>query len=157
MKKIILVALTLVTFTINAQTCCQKDTTAKIGYYASLGLSVSNSGSSNFESTSYPSMEFGITKNNFGTGLAFGRSNLSGFSSDVASNYWYEIKTSLSVPIQKFTGYGLLGIGNYITTRTIFVEYGIGFSYAVGSISIFTQASNWDGLWYVTPGFSYNF
>jgi hypothetical protein len=125
--------------------------------YLSTGLSISNSYDATFAYSSYVSLEGGIMKNNFSLGLVAGRSNLSGFGSDDISNYWYEVKTAVSFPLGKFSGYGLLGVGNYISTKRIFVEYGGGFSYMLGRFGIYAQASNWDGTWYVTPGVSYTF
>ena len=130
---------------------------SKISYYTSVGLSISNSADTTFSYSSYPSIEFGGMYDNIGVGLVVGRSNLSGFKSDVISNYWYEIKTSASKNIGSASAYALFGVGNYISTKRVFVEYGAGISYTAGSFSFFTQASNWDGYWYVTPGITYNF
>lgn len=129
----------------------------KINYYASAGLSISNTGDTTFSYASYPSIEFGGMYDNIGVGLVVGRSNLSGFKSDVISNYWYEVKTSACKTVGSVSVYGLFGVGNYISTKRVFIEYGAGISYTAGSFGFFTQASNWDGYWYVTPGITYNF
>lgn len=129
----------------------------KISKYVSGGLSVSNTRDTTFAYSSYPSIEFGFVKNNFSFGLAGGRGSLSGFDSDDVSNYWYEFKTALSLNLGNFSGYGLIGIGNYISTSRLFIEYGVGFSRSFNKFGVFTQASNWDGTWYVTPGISYTF
>jgi hypothetical protein len=129
----------------------------KPSYYISGGLSISNSYDTTFSYSSYPSMEIGFMKHNFSLGLAFGRSNLSGFNSDNVSNYWYEPKATIYFPLGKMSGFGLLGIGNYLSTKRIFVEYGVGCSYSLNKWSVFGQVSNWDGTWYVTPGLSYTF
>lgn len=126
-------------------------------FYMAAGLSVSNTGDNTFAYSSYPAIEIGITQENFSLGLVAGRSNLIGFDTDEINNYWYELKTALSFPAGKFCGYGLLGIGNYMSTERIFIEYGVGLSRTYNKVGMFTQASNWDGYWYVTPGISYTF
>ena len=138
-------------------TSAQEATKTKPSIYAATGLSISNSYDTTFAYSSYPSIEVGLMKNNFSLGLVAGRSNLSGFKHDAANNYWYELKSAVSFPIGKLSGYGLLGIGNYMTTQRFFVEYGVGFSYSFNKWSVFSQASNWDGTWYVTPGLCYTF
>jgi hypothetical protein len=135
----------------------QETERAKPDLYVSAGLSISNSYDTTFSYSSYPSLEVGLMKNNFSMGLVLGRSNLSGFRNDDISNYWYELKAALAFPVGKFNGYGLLGVGNYISTERIFVEYGAGFSYSFKQWGVFSQVSNWDGVWYVTPGVSYTF
>jgi hypothetical protein len=149
MKNLILVLFVAMSATLFGQN--------KINYYTSAGLSISNSGDTTFSYSSYPSIEFGGMYDNIGVGLVLGRSNLSGFRSDVISNYWYEIKTSACKTVGSASVYGLFGIGNYLSTKRVFIEYGAGISYTYKSVSFFTQASNWDGYWYVTPGITYNF
>lgn len=143
----------------NAQesSCCSKKEETKLSYYMSAGLSISNTFDTTFSYSSYPSIEFGGMYENLGVGLVLGRANLSGFNSDRLENYWYEIKTSASKSIGVVSGYALFGVGNYISTKRVFIEYGAGISYVAGSFGVFTQASNWDGYWYVTPGIVYNF
>lgn len=140
-----------------AGTATAQETSSKPDFYISAGLSISNTHDTTFSYSSYPSIEFGLMKNNFSLGLVAGRSNLSGFRSDVTSNYWYELKSAVYFPIGKFSGYGLLGLGNYLSTSQFFIEYGAGFSYSFNKVGIFAQASNWDGTWYVTPGIGYTF
>jgi hypothetical protein len=135
----------------------QDSTSNKPLFYISGGLSISNSYDTTFSYSSYPSMEIGFMKNNCSFGLAFGRSNLSGFNTDYLSNYWYEPKATFYFPLGKMNGFGLLGLGNYLNTKRVFVEYGIGCSYSIKKWSVFGQVSNWDGTWYVTPGLSYTF
>jgi hypothetical protein len=149
MKNLILVLFVAMSATLFGQN--------KINYYTSVGLSISNSGDTTFSYSSYPSIEFGGMYDNIGVGLVLGRSNLSGFRSDVISNYWYEIKTSVCKTVGSASVYGLFGVGNYMSTKRVFIEYGAGISYAYKSFGFFTQASNWDGYWYVTPGLTYNF
>jgi hypothetical protein len=131
--------------------------TPTTNFYISAGLSISNSHDTTFSYSSYPALEFGFMRENFSLGLVAGRSNLSGFRQDEISNYWYELKAAVYVPIGKFDGYALLGIGNYIATKQVFIEYGLGVAYAWDHWGVFAQASNWDGTWYATPGVSYTF
>lgn len=154
MKKKIFTAVISLLF-LNVQ--AQETTNTKPSLYLATGLSISNSYDTTFAYSSYPSVEVGLMKNNFSMGLVLGRANLSGFDQDVASNYWYELKSAVSFPMGNLSGYALLGIGNYMTTKRVFVEYGAGFSYSFNKLGVFAQASNWDGYWYVTPGLSYSF
>lgn len=154
MKKVLFTtAITLLFFNIQAQ----ETTGTKPSLYVATGLSISNTYDTTFAYSSYPSIEVGLMKNNFSWGLVLGRANLSGFNQDTASNYWYELKSAVSFPMGNLSGYGLLGIGNYMTTKRFFVEYGAGFSYSFNKLGVYAQVSNWDGYWYVTPGLSYSF
>jgi hypothetical protein len=128
----------------------------KVCYYLSAGISISNTGSSTFGKTSYPSIEFGGMYDNFGLGLVAGRGNLD-FHGDAIQNYWYEVKTSFNQPIGPVNVYGLFGIGNYISTKQLFIEYGVGMSISIKKYGIFVQSSNWDGIDYISTGLTYNF
>ena len=166
MRKIISIfalLLTVVTFAQEAPTV--ETTSSKVTYYASVGLSVTNlqtkdadgnTVTSDFEDASYPSVEFGVTKGNLSFGAVVGRGNLN-FKNDDVSAYFYELKTSLSQPVGNANIYGLFGLGNYVDQNHIFIEYGAGLSYSPTKLGYFVQASNWDGVWYVTPGLTYNF
>ncbi len=128
-------------------------TSKKYNPYISGGISISSS--NDFSVGSYPSIEMGLQGKNISVGLIFGRSNFKGLGkkTDAISNYFYESKTSFSIPINKYSvAYGLFGIGVYGDFKRTFIEYGAGFSYSFGKISYFVQSSNWDGTWYVTPG-----
>jgi hypothetical protein len=129
---------------------------AKVCYYLSAGISISNTGSSTFGKTSYPSIEFGGMYDNFGLGLAAGRASLD-FHGDAIQNYWYEVKTSFNQPIGPVSVYGIFGIGNYISTKQLFIEYGVGMSVSIKKYGIFIQSSNWDGIDYISTGLTYNF
>jgi len=162
MKRVILIALTMFAFigTSNAQDTMDGSSVEKSGVdvYVAAGLSMSNTYDTTFAYASYPSIELGIMKNNWSLGLVAGRGNNVYSVKDDISNYWWEVKTALSFPVGKFSGYGLLGIGNYMSTKRMFIEYGAGFSYMpTDHIGIFSQVSNWDGTWYITPGLSYTF
>lgn len=129
----------------------------KISYYLSAGLSVANTKGSTFAKTSYPSIEFGGMYDNFGLGVVIGRGNLADFNKDIVQNYWYELKTSFTQPIGPISVYGLFGLGNYISTNQLFIEYGIGMSLPIRKYAIFIQSSNWDGIDYISTGVTYNF
>jgi hypothetical protein len=167
MKKFILIAITLFAFTgfTNAQSTtdgapAENTESSGVDFYVATGLSVGNSAGSTFTMTSYPSVEFGMMKGNFALGLVGGRMDLDFGGSNSADNYWMSLKTAYYFPIgdSNIDGYGLLAIGNYLSTEQIFIEYGVGASYCFDSgLGLFGQASNWDGFWYITPGISYSF
>ena len=102
-------------------------------------------------------MEFGLNTEGITLALVTGRSNNDYSIQEDASNYWWEVKTAVAIPTKSFDIYGVLGLGNYFSTNRIFIEYGVGFSRMVGKFSYFAQVSNWDNLWYITPGFAYTF
>ena len=157
MKKLILIALAMVTCV--AFTQAQEESSG-VDVYAATGLSVGNTTGSTFNMTSYPSAELGIMKGDFALALVGGRSNLDFGGSNTADNYWMSIKGAVYFPIADsgLDGYGLLAVGNYLSTDQIFIEYGAGMSYCFDSgFGLFGQASNWDGFWYITPGISYSF
>ena len=129
----------------------------QLSLYAASGLSISNTGNATFGETSYPSVEFGFSKGALSLGLVVGRSNNDYTSEEILSNYWWEMKTALSIPVDSFTAYGLLGIGHYLSTDRLFIEYGVGVSHSWDQLALFAQVSNWDGFWYITPGLSYTF
>lgn len=160
MKKILVLLTLMITAFVSAQEVESKES-SRLGVYGALGLSIGNSQGSDFEHTSYPSVEAGISKDNVTLGLAVGRSNLADFGkefkdTDNLSNYWYEAKTTVSQPIGVTNGYLVFGLGNYINTSQIFIEYGVGISYMPNKIGYFVQASNWDGVWYNSVGLSFN-
>ena len=156
MKKLFLITILLfVTAFTNAQEASKEK--SGVDVYVATSLSMSNTGDTTFTYSSYPSIEIGIMKNNFSINFVVGRGDFEGFDNDAIENYWYEVNTTLAFPIEKFHGYGLLGIGNYMSTERIFIEYGIGFSRTFNKVGVFSQVSNWDGYWYLTPGLSYTF
>lgn len=140
--------------------------TPKVSYYASVGLSIPNlqtrnadgseSVNNQFEDAAYPSVEFGMTKGSLSFGAIVGRGSLN-FKNDDISNYYYELKTAVSQPVGNASVYALFGVGNYVDQNQVFVEYGAGLAYTPSKLGYFVQASNWDGIWYVTPGLTYNF
>lgn len=166
MKKIILLLSLMLTSTIFAQEATTE--TPKVSYYTSVGVSIPNLNStsvengntvttnSQFTDVAYPSLEFGVTKGNLSLGAIVGRGSLN-FSEDAIRNYYYELKSAVSQPVGNANVYALFGVGNYVDQNHIFVEYGAGLAYSPSKLGYFVQASNWDGIWYVTPGLTYNF
>lgn len=132
----------------------------KVQFYAAVGVSIGNSGSSNdsasfmasFKGCSYPSIEFGITKKNLSLGAVFGKSD---FTSD--KTYFWESKCSAGTPIGPFTGSLLFGIGNYFSTNQIFIEYGTCISLPINAYCFNLQISNWDAKDYISLGISRTF
>ena len=159
MKKVILIA--LIMFASVGITNAQDTTsTSGVDFYAATGLSIGNSGSSTFASTSYPSVEFGFMKGNWALGLVAGRGSNDFSTADDISNYWWSIKNAAYFPVgdSDMDAFVLFAVGNYASTKTVFIEYGAGFSYMpTDHLGLFIQASNWDGFWYITPGLSYSF
>ena len=160
MRKILMIMVLMFTAFSYAQTSNDSISVDK-GFYAAAGLSIGNSNGSNFQSTSYPSVEVGFYRDNLSFGLVAGRSDLAAFGQefkgDNISKYWYEGKTAVSVPMSdSVSGYALFGVGNYVNTSRIFIEYGFGVSTKVNRLTYFVQYSNWDGYNYVTPGISFN-
>lgn len=160
MKKVILIALTMFAFIRVSNAQDTTNTGSGLDFYVAAGVSVGNSGAATFSQTSYPSMEVGVMKGNFALGLVGGRGSFDFKGDDVTENYWMSLKTAVYFPIgiSNIDGYGLLAVGNYLSTEQIFIEYGVGMSRAFDSgFGLFGQASNWDGIWYITPGLSYCF
>lgn len=126
--------------------------TSSVSAYVAGGLSVSNTGDETFAQSSYLSTEFGLCQGGGCLALATGRADNDFGGSWSMSDYWMEAKASLAAPVGDFSAYGLLGVGNYMLTKQFFIEYGAGMSRSWDDVSIFVQASNWDGIWYLTPG-----
>lgn len=127
------------------------DSKCSITPYIAGGISIPNT--SDFRSGAYASTEVGVMYENISVAGVFGRNNLTSTPSETINNYWYEGKILYSFPI----GYGVFGVGSYIATGDIFIEYGLGISKSFGNIGTFIQSSSWDGVVYVTPGLSYSF
>lgn len=161
MKKLILLSFALFAFTIFANAQDTIKTSSGLDVYVAVGVSAGNTGTSaTLNQTSYPSAEVGIMKGNFALGLVGGRSSFDFEGDDVTENYWMSLKAAIYFPIgnSKIDGYGLLAVGNYLSTDQVFIEYGVGMSRAFDSgFGVFGQASNWDNYWYITPGLSYTF
>ena len=133
-----------------------QDSTSKVTPYLAVGLSMSNT--TTFEASSYPSIELGVMIDNISLAGVFGRKNLYQTRTETLNNYWYEAKIAYSFPLGSVSGYGLFGAGTYIGTKgSLFIEYGGGISKEFSNFYPFVQVSNWDGITYLTPGFSYSF
>lgn len=155
MKKILILALICL---INTIVFAQSDSTkTKTTGYLSLGLSVTNA--DDFVTSSYPSIEGGIVRNNFAFGLVLGRGNFVDMfaKGEVINNYYYEPKITASIPMGILSGSVIFGYGGYFKTQHMFIEYGGGISYTSGKISYGVLCSNWDKITYVTPSITLNF
>lgn len=152
MKKLFLLGVFALTMsaTMNAQTT--EPSSNNGNFYASTGLSVTNSENVNQES--FASVEVGYSLNNFSYGAVVGSTNL-GFE-----NYWYEGKVAYSFNVVKINPYVLVGAGSYFGSTSnssdLFIEYGAGISVPLGNISPYVQVSNWDSANYVTFGLTFN-
>lgn len=122
-----------------------------LNYYVATGISMANNPNGDFLGTSFPSAEFGIMCHNLSLGLVGGTNNLSD------SGTWFELKSAVFFPLGHVDGYGLVGLGTYSGSPSTFIEYGVGISCSKNVFGTFLQVSNWDGIWYVTPGVSVNF
>lgn len=120
--------------------------------YVSTGLSFTNS--DNFKETTYVSTELGIMVDNVAFGAVIGVNSLTE-SFNTIDSYWYEGKVAVYEPIGVVDGYVLLGVGSYVNSGDIFLEYGAGISKEFNNISVFIQVSNWDEVTYITPGVSF--
>lgn len=123
-----------------------------LSFYSSIGISIGHVDKNDpaidhFGEASYPSLEVGFMKNNFGLGAVVGCENL--FASS-ESRYFYELKTSVSYPIGNLSGYALFGVGAYFEKDFAnFLEYGAGFSYTPSKVGYFVQYSNWSRTNYI--------
>lgn len=153
MKKLLLVLAVLMSTVVFSQ---EEVKESKITPYIAAGLSMTNS--TDFTATSYPSMELGFMRDNVSVAGVFGRNNLAEAKPEHIDNYWCEAKVAVSTDFGYVSGYGVLGVGTYIGTNgSLFIEYGVGIAKEFGSFGTFIQVSNWDGITYLTPGFSVSF
>lgn len=179
MKKILSLAILListVTFSQKKQTAVVSSTQAdstqvtskKFVPYVAVGVSISsgntydtNDNAYSFEDSSYPSLEFGVSRENVAVGVVFGRGNFTklGDKTDELSNYYWELKIVPSFPLGAVNANLIFGGGSYFTGKngSTFIEYGSGISYSVGNVTYGVTYSNWDGIDYITPSLSYSF
>ena len=134
--------------------CCSK---TKICPYVSFGVSMTNS--SDFKTSSYSGIEGGVTYGSLGAGMVFGRGSLKGLwtKSDRLSDYFAEVKSTVSKPVGDVMITGLFGFGSYLTSNRTFIEYGVGMTYNINKFGYGVTFSNWDGVPYITPNITYNF
>lgn len=122
-----------------------------------IAASLSTSSGSNFNQSTFPSVELGISKKMMTIGFIIGRSNLEKTTIEKLENYWYEIKTTASMPIGPIKGFILAGWGQYYNSNQNFIEYGAGFSYSIKKFDLNMQVSSWYNTVYISPGITYNF
>lgn len=146
--------------------CCSKP---KFAPYVSFGVSMTNSDesvrdttgtqTSAFRNKNYMGLEGGVCYGNLGLGLVLGRSFLQGTfaSDDHISNYFTEVKSTVTQPVGNVNVTALFGYGCYLGTKRNFIEYGVGMSYSVNKFAYGMSYSNWDNNNYVTPSITYNF
>ena len=156
MKKVTFLLLALVSLSAFAQT---KSATTK---YLAVGYSIGNRvDGKHFDEISYPSLEFGVTRNNLSLGLSVGRGQTCGIAQtgDKLSQYFYEGRVTQAFPFTKeVSGNVILGVGSYfITDNAVFVEYGFGLTKTCGKITYGLSYTNWDKVGYLTPSLSYSF
>ncbi|MEC8425441.1 MAG: hypothetical protein VX000_16765 [Myxococcota bacterium] len=120
--------------------------------YVAAGLSLSNTGSATIGASSFLSTEFGACRDAGCLALVTGRTDNDYSGPFQLDDHWLEARASLQAPLGDFSGYGLLGVGNYLSTDRLFIEYGAGMRHTWDDLSVFAHASNRDGVWYLTPG-----
>jgi len=153
MKKILILAFSILLTTV---TFGQETEGNKVTPYIAAGLSMTNT--TDFKAASYPSMEAGVMIDNISLAGVFGRNNLAEAKPEHIDNYWCEAKVAVSRPFGFVSGYAVLGVGTYIGVNgSLFIEYGGGIAKEFGSFGTFLQVSSWDGITYITPGFSVSF
>ena len=165
MKKLILVLVAVLGLTWSAQAQTETvETPTKTSMYVGVGLSMSNStAGETFTTTSYPSLEVGVTRNDVSYGVVLGRGSLDKMSpfndkEDGLSNYFWELKVSPSFNLGQVNGNLILGAGSYFASNNAyFIEYGIGVSKSYGNLTYGVSYTNWDGVDYVTPSVSFGF
>lgn len=167
------------------------DTTAtpKWSKYVAVGLSISNGNSyennlntTTFDEASYPSLEFGFSRENLSLSAVIGRGNFRGlgnrnylsgygltdneldynkpiYDTDNLAKYYWEVKATPSFPLGIINASLIFGAGSYFSNDkgNTFIEYGSGISYTVGKFTYGVCYTNWDGIDYITPNISYGF
>jgi len=145
MKKLLILLLITTPF-------CNLNAQHQVVRYMSSGLSITNNNA--FKETSFPSFEVGIMFGSLGLGASFGRDNIVDvFKYDKIENYWYEGKLRYSAHINEVIAYGLLGLGNNIKTKGVFLEYGLGmYRNITRTVGFYSQLSNWNNENYISFG-----
>ena len=169
------------------------DTTAtksKWSKYVAVGFSISSGNSyennlntTTFDEASYPSLEFGFSRENLSLSVVLGRGNLRGlgdsnyftgnyetlengeldlskpiYDTDNLSKYYWELKATPSFPLGVVTASLIFGGGSYFSNDkgNTFIEYGSGISYTKGKFTYGVCYTNWDGVDYITPNVSFS-
>lgn len=183
-RSILAVLLMAISFSASSQTMLGAESKTPTGKYVSAGISVSQGDASTagqFNTNSFFWGEFGITRNNVGIGLNFGRSNFRfDEANDEFTNLYLEPKVTATLVEKGFAkGYVLFGAGVYprrlsyskdeliigepIIGKDLdfmsqyFIEYGAGTTFSFGMTDLSVQWSNWDGWNYVSMGLTRNF
>lgn len=153
------------------------DTTAapkvKWSKYVAVGLSISNgndygdnANTTTFDEATYPSLEFGFSRENLSLGFVLGRTNLRGIGqssynlgedTDNLAKYYWEVKATPSFSLGIVNASIIFGAGSYFSNEkgNTFIEYGSGISYTVNKFTYGVCYTNWDGIDYITPNISY--
>ena len=167
MKKLFTILAIFATLFATAQ--CHTDSTAaccskpKFAPYVSFGVSMTNTNvpesPTNFKTSTYAGIEGGVTYQNLGLGLVFGRGSLNGLfgPNEDIMNYFTEVKSTVTQPVGNVNVTALFGYGTYFQSDRTFIEYGVGMSYSVNKFAYGMSYSNWDGVNFVTPNITYNF
>ena len=166
MKNLLLGFLLLFTTLIFSQKKDTDSTNVKWSKYIALGLSVSNgndygdnTNKYTFQESTYPSVEFGFTRENLSLSGVIGRNNFKSLGSHVdgIKNYYWEVKATPTFPLGVVNASIIFGVGTYFNNQVGngFIEYGSGITYTVGKITYGICYTNWDGLDYITPSVSY--
>ena len=149
-----------------SQTTVDTTATSKWSKYVGINLSISNgndygdnANTTSFDMASYPSVEFGFSRENISLGAVIGRGSLRGLGTneDKFSNYYWEVKAVPSFPLGVVNASLIFGAGSYFNNDkgNTFIEYGTGISYTVNKFTYGVCYSNWDGIDYITPNISY--
>lgn len=162
MKKLLTLTAFIITINASAQKLHNKTKvhasptiTNKWGKYISLDVSISNGDTISL--ATYPSIEFGLSKENISLGLALGRNNFRFSDRDEIGRYYWEVKATASEQFGGVKGFILFGLGNYFTTGHVFIEYGSGILKSIKNTDFFIQVSNFDGVDYISLGVTFNF
>ena len=166
MKNLLLGFLLLFTTLIFSQKKDTDSTNVKWSKYIALGLSVSNgndygdnTNKYTFQESTYPSVEFGFTRENLSLSGVIGRKNFKSLGNyvDGIKNYYWEVKATPTFPLGVVNASIIFGVGTYFNNQVGngFIEYGSGITYTVGKITYGICYTNWDGLDYITPSVSY--
>jgi hypothetical protein len=156
MKKLVLVLVAMLGLTsMSAQEKVEVKTDDKT-HFMSVGHSFSSS------AESYPTLEFGYTRNDVSYSMVFGCFDFSSLSSPNA--YFIEYKIVPSTTIGKATFGFIIGAGSYLgnpdgrDSKPFFGEIGAVVSYNVyKKFNLGVSYSNWDTVNYITPSLTYNF
>ena len=126
------------------------------GAYGATGISISNGAT--FKDATFPWIEVGLDYEKFDVGLNLGRGSLN-FKDDDITQYYAELKGSTDiVTFSTVKGYAICGVGTFLNTKQVFIEYGLGAGVTLTKKSVVTvQYSNWNKDNYVSFGIQTSF